>query len=210
MRKITLAIAASLDGFIARRDGSVDWISPADDAADFNQAELMADVDTVIMGRRTWDIARDRAGGSSPFAGKRCVVFSRRRAGLRQGRTQFTDEDPETCVRRLRQTSARSGSGGIWLVGGGEIVRECLDAAIVNEVVLTLVPVLLGDGVPLFLPRGGTTWLKLTECRSFPDGRVLLRYQPAGVARPHEPRVERLELVDGPLTSPRALELVPR
>jgi dihydrofolate reductase len=207
MRKITLAVTASLDGFIARRDGSIDWIPPADDLAELAHVELTARVDTIIMGRRTWDMERDRAGGAPPFSGKRCVVFSRRRAGLRQGRTQFTEEDPETCVRRLRQSPARNGSGGIWLVGGGQIVRDCLDASIVDEVVLTLVPVLLGDGVPLFLPRGGTTWLKLFACRSFSNGRVLLRYEPVGARRRRlacEPRTA----TDGVVPSAPLSELV--
>lgn len=196
MRKITLHLSASLDGFIARRDGSVDWIPLPDAVPDFGLAEFKDSVDTVIMGRRTWDIAREREAGAPPFPGKRCVVFSRSRAGLRleRGRVQFTDEDPETCVRRLREVNPRRGAGGIWLVGGGEIVRDCLDAGIVNEVILTLVPVLLGDGVRLFLPRGGTTWLKLLECRPLADGLVQLCYAPAGVPR----RKEAIEEIVAP------------
>src|ERR1043165_781961 len=202
MRKITLCLSASLDGYIARRDGSVDWISPPDAAADLDRAEFEAGVDIVIMGRRTWDVARDRATGELPFAGKRCVVFGRTRAGqrLERGRVQFTEEDPETCVRRWRETPTRRGAGGIWLVGGGEIVRECLDAGIVNEIVLTLVPVLLGDGVPLFLPRGGTTWLKLLDCRTLDAGLVQLRYAPAGVPRRRRPEFEPLTSTNEPLT----------
>jgi dihydrofolate reductase len=187
VRKITLHLAASLDGFIARRDGTVDWLPLPE--ADEGFAEFLAGVDTVVMGRRTWDLAREREG-EQPFPGRRCVVFSRRRAGQRQRGVQFTDEDPETCVRRLRETPPRRGAGGIWLVGGGEVVRLCLEAGIVNEVVLTLVPVLLGDGVPLFLPRAGTTWLKLLDCRAQANGLVQLRYVPAGRPRRREPAEE--------------------
>ncbi len=187
MRKVTLSIVASLDGFIARRDGTVDWLSPRDLAPDHDHASFMAEVDTAVMGRRTWDLACEREG-ERPFADLRCVIFSRRRAGQRQRGVQFTDEDPETLMRRLRQMPGRR--GGIWLVGGGEIARLCLEAGVVNEVVLTLVPVLLGDGLPLFLPRAGTTWLKLLDCRSEPNGRVHLRYAPSGVPRTREPLVE--------------------
>jgi dihydrofolate reductase len=188
MHKLTLSIAASLDGYIARRDGRIDWLAAGPDDDDQPGAALVARADTIVMGRRTWDLACER-DGPQPFGGRRCVVFSRRRAGQRQGRAQFTDEDPETCVRRLRQTGAQRGSG-IWLVGGGEIVRLCLEAGIVNEVMLTLVPVLLGDGVPLFLPRAGTTWLKLLDARAGSDGRVLLRYAPAGFSPRREAVLE--------------------
>lgn len=170
-RPVILYIAASLDGFIARRDGSVNWLPLANAEEDFGYAEFYGGVDTALMGRKTYDLARELEG-PTPFSGKRCVVFSRRRAGQRDRRTVFTADDPADTVRRLREQRG----GGIWLVGGGEIVRECFEAGVINEVILSLVPVVLGDGVPLFLPRAGTTWLQLRKTRAYANGLVQLTY----------------------------------
>lgn len=183
-RKVILFVAASLDGYIARRDGSVDWLPRPSAAADFGHAEFWSDVGTVVMGRRTYDAAREHDGGAS-FGGRRCIVFSRRRAGTRDRFARFVAADPAEFVRELRTKSGRGRNENgdrIWLVGGGEIVRACLEAGVVNEIVLSIVPVLLGDGVPLFLPRGGTTWLELQRTRSFANGLVQLAYA-TGVRR---------------------------
>jgi dihydrofolate reductase len=177
-RPVTLYIASSLDGFIARRDGSIDWLpQPEKGGEDYGYADFMAGVDTVVMGRKTYDCARE-LGEAAAFPGRRCIVFSRRRGPARRQGVRFVAEEPAEFLRRLR---ARRG-GGIWLVGGGEIARECLEAGVVNTLVLTLVPVLLGDGVPLFLPRGGTTWLQLRASRSFERGLVQLTYDVAAHA----------------------------
>ena len=174
-RPVTLYIAASLDGFIARRDGSIDWLPhPQAGGEDYGYAAFMAGVDTVVMGRKTYDCARE-LGDAASFPGRRCIVFSRRRGGLRRKGVRFVADEPAEFLRQLR---TRNG-GGIWLVGGGEIARECLEAGVVNTIVLTLVPVLLGEGVPLFLPRGGTTWLQLRASRSFAHGLVQLTYDVA-------------------------------
>lgn len=195
-RKVTLFVAASLDGFIARRDGSIDWLPHPTAREDYGQGEFWSGVGTVLMGRRTYDAARAQDGAAS-FGGRRCVVFSRRRGGKRERAARFVSTDPAEFVRALRTKPPRASAGGsaednIWLVGGGEIVRSCLDAGVVNEVVLSIVPVLLGDGVPLFLPRGGTTWLRLLHTRSFADGLVQLTYA-TGVRRPPSATDDREE-----------------
>lgn len=192
-RDVTLYIAASLDGFIARRDGSIDWLPrPANGHEDYGYAAFMAGVDTVAMGRRTFDVARELEGAAS-FHGCRCIVFSRRCARARTRGVRFVAEEPAAYLRGLR----RKPGGGIWLVGGGEIARECFEAGVVSSIVLTLVPVLLGDGVPLFLPRGGTTWLRLRGSRAFDDGLVQLTYD---VAAGQQQRGEQtLDAEGGPL-----------
>jgi dihydrofolate reductase len=91
---------------------------------------------------------------------------------MRANRVRFIADDPAETLRSLRSEPGR----GIWLVGGGEIVRECLDSGQVGEVIISLVPVLLGDGVPLFLPRAGTTWLNLRGTRGLANGVVQLTY----------------------------------
>jgi dihydrofolate reductase len=186
MRKIILSLATSVDGYIARHDGSIDWLPESLLDEESFRADVLARADTVVMGRKTWDLWREREG-PKPFPGKKCIVFSRRRAGLTQGRVQFTDEDPETVVRRVREaTPTRSTAGGLWIAGGGEIARLCLEAGIVNEIVLNIVPVLLGDGVRLFPPRAGTTWLSLVQSTPLASGMLQLRYVPVRAPRRRE------------------------
>jgi dihydrofolate reductase len=179
--RIVLYIAASLDGYIARRDGSIDWL-PKFDAHDARGwREFFARIGTVAMGRRTYDAARELDVDENPFPDRRCVVFSRRRSGRRVAGLRFVTEQPADYLRRLRDRAALGDGAAdnrdVWLAGGGEIVREALEAGLVNEIVLTLVPVLLGDGVPLFPPRGGTSRLELAAMQRCDGGLVQLTYR---------------------------------
>lgn len=170
MRKTSLYIAASLDGHIARRDGSVDWLPVPSAQQDYGYADFIRRVDTLVMGRKTYDQTLNL--GDWPYAERRSIVFSRARDGRRDRHADFVDGDVATVVRELR---AQPG-GDIWLVGGGEVVRPCLAGRVVDEVILSIPPVLLGDGVPLFLPRPVMTRLHLRNCHAFPDGLVQLTY----------------------------------
>ena len=168
MRKVSLYIAASLDGSIARRDGSVAWL-PTD--RDYGYADFSARTDTVILGRKTYEAGRQLMSGA-PFPGKRTVVFSRTRAGHRDKYAEFIGGDIGKFIRELREQPGKT----IWLVGGAKIFRTCLTAGVVDEIILSLPPLLLGDGVPLFLRRAVSTPLTLRNCHSFPGGLVQLAY----------------------------------
>ncbi len=168
MRKVSLYIAASLDGSIARRDGSVDWL-PTDQ--DYGYADFIGRTDTVILGRKTYEAARQLMPGN-PFPGKRTVVFSRTHTARRDKYAEFVGGDIVKFIRELREQPGQT----IWLAGGANIVRTCLTTGVVDEIILSLPPLLLGDGVPLFLRRAVSTPLTLRNCHSFPGGLVQLAY----------------------------------
>ena len=170
MRPIRYNVAASLDGYIADANGAFDWI-PDDSAVDFGA--LFARVDTYLLGRRTYDTVRETA--SAPFnPGARVYVFSRTLApGSQQGVTIVRD-DPVALARSLRQ---EEGPGEIWLFGGGDLFATLLAAGQVDRVEITVVPVLLGGGVPLVAHLPQRSKLALIHTQPYPSGMVALHYR---------------------------------
>ena len=175
MRRIRYNVAASLDGFITDAAGGYDWI-PHDPTVDF--AGLFARVDTVLMGRRTYEVAR-AAGGSPWRAGTRVYVVSRT---LRAG--EYPDvnivDDPVALAESLRD---EAGSGEIWLFGGGALFATLLAKGLVDAVEVTIVPVLLGAGTPLVESGIPRTSLTLTHSHVYPSGMVALHYDVSTTSR---------------------------
>lgn len=178
VRRVRYNVAASLDGYIADARGAFDWI-PNDPTVDF--AALFATVDTVLLGRRSYELVRS-GGGEAPWApGTRVYVFSRTlRPADHPGVTVVASNAAET-VAALR---AEPGTGDIWLFGGGELFASLLAAAQVDAVEVTVVPVLLGAGVPLLpvLPAAGEavprrTAMHLAWTHAYPSGMVALHYR---------------------------------
>jgi dihydrofolate reductase len=170
MRPVRYNVAASLDGYIAGPHGEYDWI-PNDPAVDF--AALFATVDTVLLGRRSYELVlREPAAPPWP-AGARVVVFSRTLRPADHPGVTIVSDDAAGAVAALR---AEPGSGEIWLFGGGELFASLLAEGQVDAVEVTVVPVLLGGGVPL-LPAGAPrTALRLTRSHVYPSGMVALHY----------------------------------
>ena len=177
MRPVRYNVAATLDGFIAGPDGEFDWI-PDDPAVDFGA--LFAAVDTVLVGRRSYEVARAVPGPPPWPAGARVFVFSRTLRPDDHPDVTVVADDAAGVVAALR---AEPGPGEIWLFGGGALFRALLAAGQVDAVEVTVVPVLLGAGVPL-LPAGAPrATLALTSSRVYPSGMVALHYAVPG-ARP--------------------------
>lgn len=168
-RKLVLYIASSLDGFIARRDGGVDWL-PTGGKEDYGYASFLSTVDTVIMGRRTY--GQMLTFGPFPYVGKECFVFSRHREGS-DGNVEFVGRDIGSFMAELRSRPGKD----LWLVGGADLARAFFREGEVEEVVLTIVPHLLGDGIALFEAGGPEIGLELKETRAYPQGLVQLRYE---------------------------------
>lgn len=169
MRRVRYNVAASLDGYIAGPGGEFDWI-PEDPAVDFGA--LFARVDTVLLGRQSYEVTRQM--GPAPWApGTRVYVFSRTLRPEEHPGVTVVSEDAPGVVAALR---AEPGEGEIWLFGGGTLFGSLLQAGQVDTVEVTIVPVLLGGGVPL-LPAGvPRTPLALTDTHTYPSGMVTLSY----------------------------------
>jgi dihydrofolate reductase len=170
MRKLIYAVAASLDGYLARRDGAIDWLPVSRAKEDDGRAKFIAGVDTLVIGRKSYEQMLSR--GPWTFGTRACYVRSRRWTGQRDVHAEFTALGAAALLRRIRRRPGRN----IWLVGGGESAHGFLAAGLVDEFVVTFVPVLLGEGLPLFLPHPAETKLVLRGTRIISDGLVQLRY----------------------------------
>ena len=169
MRHVRYNVAASLDGFIADAAGTFDWI-PNDPTVDFGA--LFARVDTVLLGRRTYEVMQAR-GGPAWVPGTRVYVFSRTLQAAAHPDAEVVAKDAADRVARLR---AETGTGEIWLFGGAALFATLLTAGQVDRVEVTVVPVLLGSGVPLVGDTISRTALTLTDTRRYPSGMVTLSY----------------------------------
>lgn len=176
MRPVRYNVAASLDGYIAGEHGEFDWI-PDDPAVDFGA--IFARVDTVLLGRTTYEVVR-RAGPLPWAATTRVYVFSRTLRPEDHPDVTVVGSGEAGLVAALR---GEEGDGEIWLFGGGELFASLLAVGQVDRVEVTVVPMLLGGGVPL-LPPGGPrrTALTLVETRRYPSGMVSLVYSVDGAA----------------------------
>lgn len=171
-RKIIVHIATSADGFIARPDGNLDWLTSRPAPKGFYGMPIFArSVDAKILGRKTFDLSVEMG---APFSVKDVhYVFSRRRppksvpAGVK-----FVSQSIGTFAKHIREQAGKN----IWLMGGAEIIASFLDENVVDEFIISIVPVFIGQGIPLIAPRHREIPLKLRSVKSFPDGVVQVHY----------------------------------
>ena len=189
-KRLRYQVAASLDGFIAGPDGSYDWIV-MDPAIDFGA--LYNEFDTAVMGRKTYQ-AGLAMGGNMAMPGIEIVVFSRTLKAESTKGLRIVNESPAKVVAELKKKKGRD----IWLFGGGELFRSLIDAKLVDTVEIAVMPVLLGDGIPL-LPPGDSVKLTFTELKPLPaSGIVVLAYSVEhSKARPPKVRYVKASRVKG-------------
>ncbi len=167
MRRIIYSVAVSLDGFIAGPNGEADWI-PMDPDIDFNA--IWARFDTLLMGRRTFDTMPPSTGESK---GPSVVVASRTLRAADHPKVKIIGMDLRREVSALKAAPGKD----IWLFGGGELFRSCLNYGLVDGVEVAIVPVLLGGGLPLVPNPAKRAPLTLTSHRVYPrSGIVSLEY----------------------------------
>jgi dihydrofolate reductase len=169
MRKIILGLGISLDGYIARPDGAVDYLFMP---KDYSMADFFASIDTAIMGRKTYDVAKAMSGGGFDAKIKSYVCSRTLPPGEREGMT-FTQEPPASLAEKIRGGKGKD----IWLMGGGELARDFLKADLVDELYLGVVPVLLGEGIPLFPSGFPQRNFALVENKTFSRGMIALKYR---------------------------------
>lgn len=152
-RRVIVHIATSLDGFIATKDDGLDWLPHPSGSEDYGMGEFMQSVDCVLIGRRTWDII-------SQFEEEQFTDFDR----------HILSRKSHDAIELIRELKIKSGMD-IWLLGGGILNGECLQANLVDEVVITRIPIELGDGIPVFGELGvdlPSAWIKESEA-CFPN-----------------------------------------
>ncbi|MCD8488122.1 MAG: dihydrofolate reductase family protein [Desertifilum sp.] len=165
MRKVILYMASSLDGYIARTSGEVDWLFTDDD---YGYSEFFATVDTVLMGRLTYE--QVLSFGDYPYTGTQGFVFSKTPQSNSSNLVEFINRDPAAFIGELKQQPGKS----IWLVGGAGLIQSCFEQ--IDEFILSIHPIILGEGILLFPPPLSQADLKLQHCQTFDSGLVQLTY----------------------------------
>ena len=167
---IILYIATSLDGFIARKDGSIDWLSPYENGPeDYGYKDFLKTVGIVIMGNTTYK--QVLTFGEFPYRGKDCFVFTRNKENRKDENVTFVSKNAKDFVIQLSENK------NIWLVGGASIIDEFLKFDLIDEFIITIIPILLGEGIPLFKERSNEKKLKLIDVKTFDPGLVQLYYK---------------------------------
>jgi dihydrofolate reductase len=171
MPKIRYSVAMSLDGYIAGPNGEADWIVMDPDV---NFAELWAQFDTLLMGRRTYEAASARLGKASMQGRKAAVVSRTLRFEDHKDHPEITviSELNRNAIQSLRAQSRKD----IWLFGGGQLFHHLLQLGEVDTVEVSIIPVMLGAGIPLLRPPALQTKLKLTSHKVYRSGTVSLAY----------------------------------
>jgi dihydrofolate reductase len=170
-RKIIVHIATSADGYIARPDGDIEWLTSRPAPQGFYGMEaFMKTVDTRVLGRKTYDVSLEM--GATFSSRDRTIVFSRHPPAKAPSGVEFVNEAIGPFVSRLRERPGKD----IWLMGGGGIIASFLDAQAIDEFVVSVVPVFIGEGIPLIAPRHRRVPLELRSVERFDDGLVQLHY----------------------------------
>ena len=178
--RVTIHMVASLDGFIARKDGGVDWLETSDRfeggdtiTAEFVEAFLET-IDCYVMGSRTYETALDfeARGLGWSYGDKPTFVLTSRELRKARESVEFYSGELKLLVERLK-----SKFRNIWFVGGGAVSGECLRLRLADEVRYSIVPILIGDGIPFFDRLEKDVALHLVEVKTYDSGMVALRYE---------------------------------
>ena len=170
MRKVVYGVGISLDGYIARPDGSVDFLFMP---KDYSMGPFFKRIDFAVMGRKTYEIALKMGDGSFDSQGMKCYVFSRSMEAGDRGGVTFTAESPAKFIQAARKNRGKD----IWLMGGGELTREFLRQDLVDELYLGVVPVLIGEGIAAFPAGFPQRKFTLIENKTFSRGLIALTYE---------------------------------
>lgn len=169
MRKVVLSVGVSLDGYIARPNGAVDFLFMP---KDYPMASFFATIDTAVLGRKTYEVAL-ALGGSFGGASMASYVFSHSQPPGERNGVIFLNQTPSAFIADLRKRPGKN----IWLMGGGELARDFLKADLVDALHLGVVPVVLGEGIALFPSSFPQREFSLVENKSYSKGLIGLKYE---------------------------------
>ena len=172
-RKIIVHIATSADGYIARPDGDIEWLTERSAHKGFyGIGKFMKSIDTKLLGRKTYDLSVQMGARFSPKTPH--YVFSRRPAPASvPAGVEFVSEPIGAFARRLRTGKGKN----IWMMGGGEIIASFLDEGAIDDFIISVIPTFIGEGIPLIAHRHRHVPLRLQSVRPFADGVVQVHYK---------------------------------
>ena len=174
-RKIIASLAASADGYIARPDGGIDWLNRPRTAGDYGMSAFFKSVDTIIFGRKTYDLSLTfTKDGKPPSHGPKIksYVFTHNPPSEGGNEIEFVNEPVKQFAKRLRATPGKD----IWMMGGGEVIASFLDAGELDEFIVHVIPTFIGEGIPLIAPGRRDVQLSLLATHGYEDGVVKLHY----------------------------------
>ena len=179
--RVTIHMAASLDGFIARKDGRVDWMETSDEFADGETMSpeliesFLKTIDCYVMGSRTYETALnfEAKGLGWAYGDKPTFVLTSRELPRTRATVEFHSGDLAQFVNEQLRPKFRS----IWFVGGGAVSGECLRRGLADEVRYSILPILIGDGIQFFEKLEKDVALHLTEVKAYKNGMIALCYQ---------------------------------
>lgn len=177
MIKTVLYIATSLDGFIARPDGNIDWLTsiPSPQEGDYGYAELLNSIGTTIMGRKTYEKIIG-FGVDWPYIGLDSYVLTSDKAlKIQSPETYLLTENIKDFITEIKTKTNKD----IWLIGGGQLIRSFINEGLLDKMIITVIPKIIGEGIPLFADNPKETNWKLIEAKPFDTGVVNLTYEKA-------------------------------
>lgn len=172
MRKVVFGGANSLDNYFARKDDAVDWLMWSDEVGKI-MADYFKSFDTIVMGRRTYEVAIRSGHGSGSYAGMKTYVFSRTLKPRSTRNFAITSEDVAEFVGRIKQQEGKD----ICIMGGGLLAKPLFEANLIDEIGFNIHPVLLGSGIPIFHEMSNQINLELIDCKTLKNGCVLVTYK---------------------------------
>ncbi|HWQ20691.1 MAG TPA: dihydrofolate reductase family protein [Methanotrichaceae archaeon] len=172
MTEIVLYIASSLDGFIARKDGDVSWLNPYQtEGQDYGYSEFLSSIDIIVMGSRTFE--QIPSFGPWTYGDIKTYVLTRRDLKIPDGAFVVLHSGRlDELLMRIREESQK----GIWLVGGASVAQSFLRHKAIDEIIISFIPILLGQGISLFGDTGAESGLVIHESRLYQNGIVQLHY----------------------------------
>ncbi len=172
MPKTILYIASSLDGYIARADGNIDWLSVVDgEGTDYGYAEFYGGIDAIVMGSRTYE--QVLGFGEWPYPGRQVFVFTHRPLERITPDVSLTEQHPSEFVHGLDRAGIRT----LWLAGGGALVASFMQHKLIDEYIISIIPAVLGDGIPLFTHPLPQHHLEFIRSTNYPAGLIQLHYR---------------------------------